>query len=162
MNFFLNFLNGSNDGTLKYFNCGITKISCKNTHHQHNPDMERCAICLENTDETKESIIVKTNCNHIYHLECFDLLLKHHIISCPLCRTHVKSIEIIGYFTCLVQNYRELENIKPIVNNEDEDDRNIPEDKDKKKINLNIVQVYARSYDVLRIMSGMSELRYAS
>lgn len=55
-----------------------------------------CPICLESMDGDKIYIL---NCNHLYHIECFNRYIVHdytelNTISCPLCR-QVSRVNII-------------------------------------------------------------------
>ena len=53
-------------------------------------DKDRCSICLEDFDETKEEY--KLSCNHNYHKECIQMWLRTRT-TCPLCRAHVDPIQ---------------------------------------------------------------------
>nr|GLL32086.1 E3 ubiquitin-protein ligase RHA2B-like [Ipomoea trifida] len=48
-----------------------------------------CAVCLCKIDEGEEVRDLK--CNHIFHRACLDRWLGTGRITCPLCRTHLKS-----------------------------------------------------------------------
>ena len=45
---------------------------------------EECPICLENYGKNKK--LIKLNCGHIIHFECWNQWKKHKS-SCPLCRS---------------------------------------------------------------------------
>jgi len=50
-------------------------------------DEETCAICLSNM---KISEYKTTYCNHLFHPDCLNTWLEHHI-TCPICRHNIGS-----------------------------------------------------------------------
>ncbi len=55
-------------------------------------DGKACSVCLLEFDLT--SVVRKTPCDHIFHVECIDRwCLKN--LSCPLCRTELNPSNII-------------------------------------------------------------------
>ncbi len=52
-----------------------------------------CAICIEEFQEGEN--INETNCNHKFHLQCMERLLKNKFKLCPLCRDNLYGSDII-------------------------------------------------------------------
>lgn len=52
---------------------------------------DNCSICLDNLNiidiENSDHVILKTECNHIFHRYC---ILNDSIIKCPICRETIK------------------------------------------------------------------------
>ena len=57
-----------------------------------NYEEEVCSICLDNIDKSKCSI--KTNCNHLFHLECLTQSHKIFKYTCPNCRQQSNKVII--------------------------------------------------------------------
>jgi uncharacterized paraquat-inducible protein A len=49
---------------------------------------DTCIICYNTIDEKN---LCKTNCNHIYCLNCLNTWLNRGNIDCPMCRLNIKS-----------------------------------------------------------------------
>lgn len=83
----------------KYTNSGITKIECENIHIEGNHHLmcanQECSICLDDFND----YTVRLNCNHQFHLSCFDTMAQTAIMDlvCPNCRQEVKSLFIYAY-----------------------------------------------------------------
>jgi hypothetical protein len=48
-----------------------------------------CSICLQESQESQEQII-KTNCNHIFHLQCLSNWVNQNKKTCPICRNSME------------------------------------------------------------------------
>ena len=60
--------------------------------------VERCPVCIEHRSEIIcEQIIL--DCTHVICIDCIKQLLKHHIGTCPLCRT-----DFIKYITSHIKD----------------------------------------------------------
>ena len=60
--------------------------------------VERCPVCMEHRSEIIcEQIIL--DCTHVICIDCIKQLLKHHIGTCPLCRT-----DFIKYITSHIKD----------------------------------------------------------
>lgn len=70
--------------------------------------MNYCSICLNSIK--KEEDTTKTNCKHLFHLECISRWLKIKT-SCPLCRKFL----INSYNVNLYLDNNKYENIKLII-----------------------------------------------
>jgi hypothetical protein len=51
-----------------------------------------CLLCLDNF-EIKTEIIKIKNCNHIYHISCYNKLIKYNYDKCPACRQLIIDIK---------------------------------------------------------------------
>ncbi len=45
-----------------------------------------CCICLEEINMKIQSSIEKLECNHVLHKKCFEDLINHNKLECPLCK----------------------------------------------------------------------------
>ena len=50
-------------------------------------DKEPCAICMENEDSSWLNMIIKTGCNHTYHIKCILQWVARGNQTCPCCRS---------------------------------------------------------------------------
>jgi hypothetical protein len=61
----------------------------KNSHEY--TDHDCCSICLHELQQSQESQkqqeeFIKTNCNHIFHLQCLSTWVNQNKKTCPICR----------------------------------------------------------------------------
>ena len=53
--------------------------------NSHEYTYDCCSICLQESQESQEQII-KTNCHHIFHLNCLSNWVNQNKKTCPICR----------------------------------------------------------------------------
>lgn len=60
--------------------------------------MTSCTICIE--DVVKEGAYVKSECGHVFHLDCFNKYINYDDVFpslCPKCKTALKRVEVISH-----------------------------------------------------------------
>ena len=81
-----------------------------------------CAICLDNIDISLN--VIKTECNHCFHSNCFLQNAAHNGFNCPMCRNELASVP----------------------EEEDESDYDEEEDMDEEEIER-LEEIYEEEYD---------------
>ena len=80
--------------------------------------MVLCAICY---DDDNNKSVVKLHCNHKFHVSCFKKMIKYadkndqeDMITCPYCRSEIKTIQNKCLNRLLKNLYIKIENIQTI------------------------------------------------
>lgn len=81
-------------GMLKILNCGRKKEKITSIIELEIDDNNFCGICYDNY--LSDKVILKLNCDHIFHKECLDEWWKRiNIKLCPYCRKVNNNLVIV-------------------------------------------------------------------
>lgn len=65
-----------------------TKYGCK--QYPNYNDNGKCTICMDRLNDT---YVIKTACNHLFHVECLLFSFKYHHFKCIECDKSFEKIE---------------------------------------------------------------------
>ena len=65
-----------------------TKYGCKQYPQCDEPG--QCAICMDNL---KNKYVIKTHCNHFFHIDCFMFSMRYKHFACIECEEPFEKIE---------------------------------------------------------------------
>lgn len=72
------------DWVIEFYVESLKRVRGRLIKHEEEEEKEVCAICLE--EYLEGSTVIRLQCKHEFHENCFMNCVKNHIHRCPLCR----------------------------------------------------------------------------